>query len=341
MVAAQVEAEMTENSRQALVGAIGGTYISLAVVDIDEYAIANFALLNSADFKSPMEAIERYIKSLPRVPDKVGLSIAGTVADSKARMSHLPWAFDWNDVRAVTGSTHICFVNEFEALALATPTLGNYELISINKGAIKRTDPRAVISAGTGLGAAALLWTRERWVALSGASRLATFPQPLAHEFDIAKVVGRDGFVPAGDVLTGRGLVALYDVLAREAGQPPAKLTPAQITKMGLSGDDAAAVRALELMATWLGRFAGDVALHYGATGGVYLAGGMPANIAPALKSRHFLDAFEGTGERRDYLADAPVHVIKASADAGLRGAAVALANSLPVRSSNVRRLRA
>ena len=69
---------MTNNSRHALVGAIGGTYISLAIVDIDEYAVANFALLNSADFNNPMEAIERYMKSLPRVPDKVGLSVAGT-----------------------------------------------------------------------------------------------------------------------------------------------------------------------------------------------------------------------------------------------------------------------
>lgn len=332
---------MTDNSRQALVGAIGGTYISLAVMDIDEYAVANFALLNSADFKTPMEAIERYLKSLPKVPDKVGLSIAGAVAESAAKMSHLPWSFDRNDIRAVTGASHICFVNEFEALALSTPTLSNYELVTLSKGAIKRTDSRAVVSAGTGLGAAALLWTRDRWVALSGASRLTSFPRALGHEFDIATIIAHEGFVHAGDVLTGRGLVALYDALAREGGQPPVKMTPAQVTKVGLSGDDAAAARALELMAIWLGRFAGDVALHYGATGGVYLAGGMPANIAPVLKSRHFLDAFEGVGERHDYLADTPVHVIKASADAGLRGAAVALANSLPVRTTNVRRLRA
>jgi glucokinase len=332
---------MTNNSRHALVGAIGGTYISLAIVDIDEYAVANFALLNSADFNNPMEAIERYMKSLPRIPDKVGLSIAGTVGESGATMSHLPWSFDRNDIRAITGATHICFVNEFEALALATPTLGNYELTTINKGAIKRTGTRAVISAGTGLGAAALVWARDRWVALSGISRLASFPHPLGNEFDIAKIVGPEGFVHAGDILTGRGLVALYGALVGEGGRPAVKMTPAQVTKAGLSADDPAAVRALELMATWLGRFAGDVALHYGATGGVYLAGGMPANIAPALNSRHFLDAFEGVGERHDYLADAPVHVIKASADAGLRGAAVALANSLPVHTTNIRRLRA
>lgn len=332
---------MSENSRQALVGAIGGTYISLAVMDIDEYTVTSFALLNSADFDNPMEAIARYLKSLPRVPDKVGLSVAGKVDGETAKMSHLPWSFDRNDIRAVTGAAHICFVNEFEALALATPTLSSYDVLPVVRGAIKRTANRAVISAGTGLGAAALVWTGSRWQALSGASRFASFPEPQGHEFDIRTVVAHEGFVEAGHILTGHGMVTLYRALVKAEGREPASLTAPQISKAGLSGEDPLAVRTLELMATWLGRFAGDIALHYGATGGVYLAGGMPSNIAAALQTRHFIEAFEGIGERREYLGDTPVQVIKAGADAGLRGAAVALANSLPVRPTNVHRMRA
>src|SRR3569833_460904 len=171
---------MTDNSRQTLVGAIGGTFISLAVMDIDQFSLANFALLNSADFQSPMEAIARYIKSIPRVPDKVGLSIAGTVDGPTAKMSHLPWEYEWNDIRAATGAERIAFVNEFEALALATPSLSRFDLVEINNGAIKKTATRAVISAGTGLGAAALIWTGDRWQAVSGMSRLASFPDPQA-----------------------------------------------------------------------------------------------------------------------------------------------------------------
>ncbi len=332
---------MVEHSRQALVGAIGGTYISLALIDIDEYAIANFALLNSADFQSPMEAIERYLKSLPKVPNKVGLSIAGVIDGQRAKMAHLPWQFDWNDIRAVTQCDHVCFVNEFEALALATPTLSNYELITLNAGMQKRSATRAVISAGTGLGAAALVSTGDKWIAMSGASALASFPAPLGHEFDIRATIAHEGFSHAGQVLCGTGLVALYAALVKEQGKTPKHQTPEQVTNSGLSGKDEAARKALELMAIWLGRFAGDIALHYGATGGLYLAGGMPANIVPALQTAHFRDAFEGLGERREYLGDVPVHIIKASADAGLRGAAIALSNSLPVRAGNLHRLRA
>lgn len=332
---------MVDNSRQALVGAIGGTYLSLAVMDIDEYTVANFALLNSADFASPMEAIERYLKSLPKVPNKIGLSVAGPVTEQRAQMAHRPWHFDWNDIRAVTGCDHVSFVNEFEALALATPTLSSYDLITLNVGTQKRSATRAVISAGTGLGAAALIWTGDKWIAASGASNLASFPAPLGHEFDIRTVIAHEGFTHAGQVLTGKGLVALYEALVKDKGGKPKRLTPEQVTKAGFSNEDAAAGKALELMATWLGRFAGDVALHYGATGGVYLAGGMPSSLAAALQSVHFRDAFEGIGDRHTYLGDVPVHVIKPGADAGLRGAAIALANSLPARSGGVHRLRA
>lgn len=330
-----------ENSRQALVGAIGGTYLSLATMDIDELTVANFALLNSANFKSPMEAIERYIKSLPRVPGKVGLSIAGVVDGQRAKMSHLPWSFDWNDIRAVTGADQIAFINEFEALALATTHLTDYDLVQINAGSQKRTATRAVVSAGTGLGAAALVWAGDKWTPTSGESRLASFPAPQGNEFDIRSVIAHEAFVTAGQVLTGHGLVALYEALAKMAGRQPSRLTPSQITKAGLSGEDKAASDALDLMATWLGRFAGDVALHYGASGGVYLAGGLPSGIVSVLQGGRFRDAFEGVGERHEYLGDAPVYVIKAGADAGLRGAAIALADSLPVRPTTVRRLRA
>lgn len=329
---------MVENSRQALVGAIGGTYISLATMDIDELTIANFALLNSANFASPMEAIERYLKSLPSVPNKVGLSIAGTVRGETAKMNHLPWSFDWNDIRAASGAQHICFVNEFEALALALPHMTDYELIEIGKGRAEPYGTKVVLSAGTGLGTAALIRADEKWHAISGESRFASFPAPLGHEFDIRTVIAHDGFVTAGQVFTGKGLVKLYEALA---GKPDAQLTPEQITAAGLSGKDSAASQALDLMATWLGRFAGDVVLHFGATGGLYLAGGMPSNIAAALQTGRFRDAFEGIGERHDYLGQIPVHVLKTGADAGLRGAAVALANSLPSRTGAVHRLRA
>ena len=320
------EIGMTDNSRQALVGALGGTYISLATMDIDELTVSNFALLNSNSFRSPMEAIERYLKSIPRCPRMVALSIAGRVDKDRATMTHRPWTFDWNDIRAVTDADKVCFVNEFDALALAMPHMTKYELIALGDGVVAPGGNKAVIAAGTGLGTASLVLVNGHWHARSGASLLASLPLGIREDFDFSDFADASGFVPAGRLLCGKGLVEVYRKLGGKADNP----TPEQITADGLKGLEDAATRALGLMATWLGRFAGDMALHVGATGGVYLAGGLPTGLAPVLGKGGFRIAFDGVGERAEYLKDVAVYALKTAADPGLRGAAVALANSLP-----------
>lgn len=109
---------------------------------------------------------------------------------------------------------------------------------------------------------------------------------------------------------------------------------------MGQDGSDEIASRSLDLMSRWFGGFAGNMALHFGAKGGVYLAGGLPTGIVETLKKEAFREAFDGVGERSQYLKDVAVYALKPAADPGLRGAAVALANSLPKASRPHSRLR-
>ena len=90
-----------------------------------------------------------------------------------------------------------------------------------------------------------------------------------------------------------------------------------------------------------LGHFAGDLALAFGARGGVYLAGGLASNIVPLLSTPRFREAFDGGGPRRDYLKEIPIFAVKTGADANMRGAAIALARSLPVRGNGTGRLAA
>jgi glucokinase len=323
---------MIDHSRLALVGAIGGTYISLAVSDIDELTVHDFALLNSADFDNPMQAIERYLKTIPRTPRNVGLSVAGEVMGERVRMSHLPWTFTRNDIRAATGVDNVCLVNEFDALALSLPHLSRYELTEVADGAPTPYGTRLAIGAGTGFGAAALIWSGETWVPVSGPSRhvMISLPRDLKYE----GVLSRDGLSSAETVLSGRGLVTLYSLLATRAGRAATLHRATEITTAGLAHEDAAATEALELITTWLGQLAGDLALVFGARGGVYLGGGLCSNIVPLLATPRFREAFEGSGERAAYLGDISIHVIKTAADANMRGAAVALARRLAPRTN-------
>ena len=64
------------------------------------------------------------------------------------------------------------------------------------------------------------------------------------------------------------------------------------MTEAGLSGASRQAAETLSLFATHLGRVAGNLALVFMPTGGVFLAGGISAKIAPVLKSGGFREAF-------------------------------------------------
>jgi glucokinase len=70
-----------------------------------------------------------------------------------------------------------------------------------------------------------------------------------------------------------------------------------------------------------LGAEAGNLAITVLATGGVYLGGGIPPRILPALKRGKFMDAFRHKGRMADLLVRMPVHVIM-NPKAALLGAA-------------------
>ena len=70
-----------------------------------------------------------------------------------------------------------------------------------------------------------------------------------------------------------------------------------------------------------LGDEASNLALKVLATGGVYLAGGIPPHILPKLTDGRFMRAFVNKGRLSDLLASMPVNLV--TARAALLGAAL------------------
>ncbi len=318
---------MSTYSRRALVGDIGGTNMRFAIADIDELTISDFALLASADFDDPRQAIERYLKTIPERPDMVGFAIAGPVTDGTATMTNRPWLFDRDQIRATTQAAHVHFVNDFEALALALPRLSAYDLHHIGGGGAVKDAPMVVLGPGTGLGVAALVNSPAGPMAIATEGGHVTFGATDADELALLRrIVADPDYLGAEELLSGRGLVALYRALS---GRTEGGFRAPDIVERALTEKDPLARRALEQFVTWLGRFAADVALAYGARGGVYIAGGIAPNIVEAMSTGAFRAAFEYKGSHAAYVASIPVHVIKTGADAGLRGAAIALAQRI------------
>jgi glucokinase len=84
----------------------------------------------------------------------------------------------------------------------------------------------------------------------------------------------------------------------------------AEITKNAFSGECQLARQSLYAFCAFLGSFAGNVALTFGARGGVYIAGGISPRILDFLIRSEFRKRFEAKGRLRNYLEAIPSYVI-------------------------------
>jgi len=87
-------------------------------------------------------------------------------------------------------------------------------------------------------------------------------------------------------------------------------LTPTDVTRYAIDGTDLQCVRAFSLFCAFLGSVAGDLALTFGATGGIYVAGGILLRFKEAFASSPFRERFERKGRFAGMLAKIPTCLI-------------------------------
>src|SRR5207244_4037861 len=145
----------------------------------------------------------------------------------------------------------------------------------------------------------------------SGEGGLAALPAVTAGEGAAARLLRSGwGHVSAERVLPGSGLVNLYDALCAIEGVPPLPMTPAGVTDLAIRGTDPICVKAFGHFCAMLGTVAGDLALTLGATGGVYIAGGILLRFKEAFAASGFRERFESKGRFNSLLAKIPTRLI-------------------------------
>jgi glucokinase len=314
----------------ALVADIGGTNARLAIADLATLELANAVSLRRERFPSLQAVAESYLKDVAERPSVAAIAVAGPVAGETVKLTNSPWSFRRDELRGALGLDRLLVLNDFEALAHALPHLAPSDLRQIGGGAAVEHAPKVVVGPGTGLGVAGLVWSPSGWVAVASEGGHASLPVKDAREFAMLErlVKGRERLSVEG-VASGPGLAEIYRVLAEMAGQPVAPVEAPEVVRRALGGSDLNAREALERFAVWLGRFAGDAALFFGARGGVYIGGGIAPQMVDALAAGEFRHAFEAKGRMAPYLASIPVYVILIGTRAALKGAAAALAGRL------------
>jgi glucokinase len=125
-------------------------------------------------------------------------------------------------------------------------------------------------------------------------------------------------------VCSGPGLLNIHRFLSTRATAFPAQ-SPEQVAANAATCP--VAREALETFADIYGSFAGDLALLTGATGGVWLAGGIAAKLQDVLQSR-FRAAFEDKPPREHLLRPIGIRLIT-HPEPGLLGAGAVLSERL------------
>ena len=309
---------------KVLAGDIGGTKTALASVEISERkaVVRGLRIYHSRDFESLEAILADFLAGARRRPAAAGFGVAGPVVSGRARITKLPWTVEEHAVSKSTGIPTVRVVNDFVAAALGVPYVGPRYLRVLQKGRAERDGPIGLIGAGTGLGQAVLVRDGRGWKAIASEGGHADFGARTEIEDRLIRFVRKQfGRVDRDRLLSGEGLTHIYDFFKSEgriresarivrAFKEPAADRAAVISRFGLAGDRLAK-SALRLFVSIYGSEAGNLALQYRATGGVFLSGGIAPKILPALADPVFLDSFRSKPPLEALLARIPVRVVQ------------------------------
>jgi glucokinase len=317
---------------QILTGDIGGTNTRLAMLDwqTGSIRVTDNDIFPSAASSSLGEIVAAFCARNPKLqPQAAAFGVAGPVANGISRITNLPWVVSASDLGRQLGLHRVYVLNDLEALAWGIDTLDAEDMVRLQTGSDDATGNRAVIAAGTGLGQAGLFFDGTGHVPFATEGGHEDFSPANEREWRLQGFLQqRFGHVSWERVVSGPGLVNLFEFLLQETGAPhPDWLqdvrqdSAATITRNALSGAEALCVETLDWFTRLYGAEAGNLALKMKATGGVYLGGGIAPKILTALQGGGFLEAFLDKGRMRGLVESMPVHVI-CTEQVSLRGLA-------------------
>lgn len=307
-----------------LAGDVGGTKTNLAVFSPESGPRAPLA---EATFPSPdypsLEAVAReFLRQVGLKAERAVFGVAGPVVAGRATITNLPWVIDETLLAEALGLSSARLLNDLEAIAHAVLLLEASDLHTLNEGEPVARGAITIIAPGTGLGEAYLTWDGSRYRPHASEGGHADFAPNRPLEIGLLRSLqDRFGHVSWERVCSGQGIANIYAFLRDSGYEEPAWLaeqlatvsdpTPI-IVNTALESDETCEIctTTLEVFVSILGAETGNLALKVLATGGVYLGGGIPPRILPALERGGFLDSFRQKGRLSDLMARMPVHVI-------------------------------
>jgi glucokinase len=318
-----------------LLGDIGGTHARLGWQAAAGAAIQAVQQTRCDEHASLGACLQRYLQQLSATgrarPTQAALGLATPVLGDAIRMTNRGWSLSIDALRAELGLQRLLVLNDFTALALALPGLGDAELWPCGGQRSAQPAPLALLGPGTGLGVSGLIpgtGAGAAWTALqTEGGHVGLAAQTEREAALLARLRERHGRASAERVLSGPGLVSVMEALCVLDGVPvPAALTPVRVLEMAQAATQPQATETLDVFCALLGDVAGDLVLTLGARGGVYIGGGLVPRLGRERFMRSaFRSRFEAKGRLSAYLRDVAAYVIASPEPPALLGASRAL----------------
>lgn len=305
-----------------LAGDIGGTNTRLALLEMEDKwpRVIVEQTFPSREHKSLDEIVRQFLGEHGLTIKRACFGVAGPIRNRRSKPSNLPWVVDADQLATLFGFDAVTLVNDLEANAFGLVALEAKDFAVLNEGAPESEGNTAIISAGTGLGEAALHFEGKMHRPFASEGGHADFAPRNELEIELLRyLIPQFHHVSYERVLSGPGLLNIYTFLRDTGrGEEAAWLADemqeadpsAVITRAALEGKSELCMRALDLFVSIYGAEAGNLALKVNATGGVFLGGGIAPRIIDKLKSPAFMEAFTAKGRMRPLLEAVPVRVI-------------------------------
>ena len=296
-------------------GDLGGTKTLLALAEVIDgrIEIVRQQRYASRDFASFDDLLAEFLTGSERI-SAACFGVAGPTDGRNAKLTYLPWQLTADALEQKFAIGRVALINDFAAAAHGLPLVDDKDILTLHAGQPEPQAPRVILGAGTGLGVAGLIWQNGHYQVIPGEGGHFGFSPQTAEQGELWQfLLGKSGRVTVEDIVSGPGLSRIF---AFFSGRP---WEPEEIGQAALAGTDPHARAALRLWLECYGAFAGDLAMHWLARGGVYLAGGMAAKLLPHIDAAPFIDAFMAKREHSDLVRRMPVRLLTVE-DLGLRG---------------------
>jgi glucokinase len=309
-----------------LLADIGGTNVRFALLPPGSTRPQQETNLLCADFLGLEQAARHYLEGVGVSGVKeAAFDVATAVTGDLIKLTNSPWAFSIEQTRRALGMDRLLMINDFTALALSLPLLEAQELRKVGGSEGVKGAAIGLIGAGTGLGVSGLIPCGSGWVPIQGEGGHVAFSPMDEREDGVLRILReRHGHVSTERIVSGPGLVAVYEALCALDKIGAKALKPEQVAELGLAQADQQCAEALSVFCAALGTTAGNLVVTLGARAGLYIGGGVVPRLGDYFLRSPFRARFEHKGRFSKYVSEVPAWIILAEQPA-LRGLAFAL----------------